>query len=80
MSAAMRGGLFAAVAGIMAFISLDELLPAPREYGEHHFDLRVSLGHGPDGCEPVADDVANDARGRMERAPSHVRGTIRSAC
>jgi len=30
------GFLFAAVAGIMIFISLDELLPAAREYGEHH--------------------------------------------
>ena len=30
------GFLFAAVAGIMVFISLDELLPAAREYGEHH--------------------------------------------
>jgi ZIP family zinc transporter len=30
------GVLFAAVAGIMVFISLDELLPAAREYGESH--------------------------------------------
>ncbi|MBN2592368.1 MAG: zinc transporter ZupT [Sedimentisphaerales bacterium] len=30
------GTLFAAVAGIMVFISLDELLPTAREYGEHH--------------------------------------------
>jgi len=30
------GVLFAAVAGIMVFISLDELLPTAREYGEHH--------------------------------------------
>ncbi|MBW2451954.1 MAG: zinc transporter ZupT [Deltaproteobacteria bacterium] len=30
------GLLFAAVAGIMVFISLDELLPAAEEYGEHH--------------------------------------------
>jgi ZIP family zinc transporter len=27
---------FASVAGIMVFISLDELLPAAREYGQHH--------------------------------------------
>ncbi len=32
----LRGVLFAAVAGIMVFISLDELLPTAREYGEHH--------------------------------------------
>ncbi len=33
------GVLFAAVAGIMVFISLDELLPAAREYGEHHLSI-----------------------------------------
>ena len=30
------GIVLAAVAGIMVFISLDELLPAAREYGHHH--------------------------------------------
>ena len=30
------GALLAAVAGIMVFISLDQLLPAAEEYGEHH--------------------------------------------
>jgi zinc transporter, ZIP family len=30
------GILFASVAGIMVFISLDELLPAAQKYGEHH--------------------------------------------
>jgi len=33
------GVLFASVAGIMVFISLDELLPAAREYGEHHHSI-----------------------------------------
>lgn len=33
------GVLFAAVAGIMVFISLDELLPASREYGEAHLSI-----------------------------------------
>jgi ZIP family zinc transporter len=33
------GGVFAAVAGIMVFISFDELLPAAREYGEHHISI-----------------------------------------
>lgn len=33
------GVLFAAVAGIMVFISFDELLPAAEEYGEHHVAL-----------------------------------------
>ncbi len=34
---ALFGVLFGAVAGIMVFISLDELLPTAREYGEHHW-------------------------------------------
>jgi len=33
------GVLFAAIAGIMVFISLDELLPTAREYGEHHMSI-----------------------------------------
>jgi ZIP family zinc transporter len=33
------GILFAVVAGIMVFISLDELLPSAREYGEHHLSI-----------------------------------------
>ncbi len=33
------GFLFPAVAGIMVFISLDQLLPAAREYGEHHLSI-----------------------------------------
>lgn len=33
------GILFASVAGIMVFISLDELLPAAREWGEHHISI-----------------------------------------
>jgi len=33
------GILFAAVAGIMVFISLDELLPTAERYGEHHITI-----------------------------------------
>lgn len=33
------GVLFAGVAGIMVFISLDELLPAAEEFGEHHMAI-----------------------------------------
>ena len=33
------GILFAAVAGIMVFISLDELLPTAEKYGEHHLSI-----------------------------------------
>ena len=39
MSDVVYGVLFAAVAGIMVFISLDELLPSAREYGEHHLSI-----------------------------------------
>lgn len=39
MSPLTFGILFAGVAGIMVFISLDELLPAAREYGEHHLSI-----------------------------------------
>lgn len=35
---------FASVAGIMVFISLDELLPAAREYGEHHLSIYGLVG------------------------------------
>jgi len=31
--------LFAAVAGIMVYISLDELLPSARAYGQHHWSI-----------------------------------------
>jgi zinc transporter, ZIP family len=39
MGPAVFGGLFAAVAGIMVFISLDELLPTARKYGDHHLPV-----------------------------------------
>ena len=39
MSPVVFGVLFAGVAGIMVFISLDELLPAAEEYGEHHLSI-----------------------------------------
>ena len=39
MSDMVYGILFAAVAGIMVFISFDELLPAARAYGEHHLSI-----------------------------------------
>lgn len=38
-SSAVFGILFAGVAGIMVYISLDELLPAAQEFGEHHFSI-----------------------------------------
>ncbi len=39
MNEVIFGVIFAAVAGIMVFISVDELLPAAREYGEHHLSV-----------------------------------------
>ena len=39
MSDMVYGIIFAGVAGIMVFISVDELLPASREYGEHHLSI-----------------------------------------
>jgi ZIP family zinc transporter len=39
MNDAVFGVLFASVAGIMVFISLDELLPTAREYGGGHLSI-----------------------------------------
>ena len=39
MNELVFGVLFAAVAGIMVFISLDELLPTAEKYGEHHIAI-----------------------------------------
>lgn len=44
MSEAVFGILFAAVAGIMVFISLDQLLPAAQKYGEHHLSIYGMVG------------------------------------
>lgn len=38
------GWVFAAVAGIMVYISLDELLPTAEEYGEHHIAIGGLIG------------------------------------
>jgi len=35
----VMGIIFGVIAGIMVFISLDELLPSSREYGEHHLSI-----------------------------------------
>lgn len=39
MNDLMFGLIFAGVAGIMVYISLDELLPAAQKYGEHHLSI-----------------------------------------
>ncbi|MDR1905513.1 MAG: zinc transporter ZupT [Clostridiales bacterium] len=41
---AVMGIVFAAVAGIMVFISIDELLPSAREYGEHRLSVYGLFG------------------------------------
>ncbi len=44
LTPAIMGGLFAGVAGIMVFISLDELLPTSRAYGQGHDSLCGLIG------------------------------------
>ena len=44
LSQELFGIMFALVAGIMVFISLDELLPTAREYGEHHLSTYGLVG------------------------------------
>ena len=44
MNDTLFGLLFAAVAGIMVFISLDELLPSAEIYGEHHLSMYGLVG------------------------------------
>ncbi|MCP4552099.1 MAG: zinc transporter ZupT [Bacteroidetes bacterium] len=39
LSPVVFGVLFAGVAGVMVFISIDELLPTAREYGKHHLSI-----------------------------------------
>lgn len=39
MSETLYGVLFGFIAGIMVFISVDELLPGAEEYGEHHYSI-----------------------------------------
>ena len=39
VSDTLYGLLYAGVAGIMVYISVDELLPSAREYGEHHLSI-----------------------------------------
>lgn len=47
LSPLLMACIFAAVAGIMVFISLDELLPTAREYGHHHTSIYgLVLGMG----------------------------------
>ncbi|OGO84935.1 MAG: hypothetical protein A2Y22_05545 [Clostridiales bacterium GWD2_32_59] len=40
MSEELMASMFAVIAGIMVYISLDELLPAAEKYGEHHLAIR----------------------------------------
>lgn len=44
MNDTLFGVVFAGVAGIMVFISLDELLPTAQEYGEHHLSMYGLIG------------------------------------
>ena len=44
LSDTLLGVLFSMVAGIMVFISLDELLPSAQKYGEHHLSIYGLIG------------------------------------
>lgn len=44
LTPALMGGLFASVAGIMVYISLDQLLPASRAFGKGHDTLMGLMG------------------------------------
>ena len=44
LSDALFGIIFASVAGIMVFISVDQLLPSARKYGEHHVSIFGLIG------------------------------------
>jgi ZIP family zinc transporter len=44
ISDALFGVVFAGVAGIMVYISLDELLPTAEKYGEHHIAIAGLIG------------------------------------
>ena len=39
MSDMVFGVLYAGIAGVMIFMSFDELLPSAREYGSHKFSI-----------------------------------------
>lgn len=54
MSDIVFGMIFSSVAGIMVYISLDELLPAAQEYGEHHWSIwGLVLGMAVMACSLV---------------------------
>jgi ZIP family zinc transporter len=44
MNDTLFGIVFSSVAGIMVFISLDELLPTAQKYGEHHLSIYGLIG------------------------------------
>ena len=44
LNEAVLGGLLSVVAGIMVFISIDELLPVSRAYGEEHLSIVGIVG------------------------------------
>ena len=44
LSDALMGSMFAAIAGVMVFVSLDELLPTAEKYGEHHLAIYGLVG------------------------------------
>ena len=53
LNEAILGVLLAAVAGIMVFISLDEILPVARAYGEEHLSIVGISGCDRYGCDVI---------------------------
>ena len=71
----LMGILFAGVAGIMVYISLDELLPTSRAYGKGHDSLYGLVArHAGDGAESGADEVRLGAASRGRSGLSDRRG------
>ena len=74
MNDTVFGVLFAAVAGIMVFISFDELLPAAREYGEHHLSIYGLIG----GMAVMAISLVGTKRIRSTRQKTKQKDSSRS--
>ena len=53
------GIVFAAVAGIMVYVSLDELLPSAREYEASFIYIWPNSRNGHNGIKPITTNVIN---------------------
>ena len=70
----VMGILFGGVAGVMVYISLDELLPTSRAYGKGHDSLlRPGRRHAGHGLKPAADEIV---LGHMMAKPEGCRRDV----